>query len=214
MKLNIHVQNRLVQDKSLPMVIVGSDVESLYPSLDADQVAEIVHDAVMRSRITFDGVQYQEGARYIVLNSSEEECRSGPLKRVLPKRRFVNGTRPGVTGAGPMGAESGDQIQWKFRNMELTEFEKKLIIAKVMMIAVKTLFKSHVYSFAGKYFLQKVGGPIGLRSTCAVARLVMLWWDTKLLALVEENNLTLDEKTRYMDDVRLWLQSIRLGWRW
>jgi hypothetical protein len=148
------VQNRLVQDRSIPMVIVGSDVESLYPSLDADQVAEIVRDAVMRSRITFDGVHYQEGARYIVLNSSEKECRSGPLKRILPRRRFVNGTRPGVTGAGPMGAESGDQIQWKFRNVELTDLEKRLIIAKVMMISVKMLFTSHVYSFAGKQFLQ------------------------------------------------------------
>jgi hypothetical protein len=106
-----------------------------------------------------------------------------------------------------MGAESGDQIQWKFRNVELTDLEKRVIVAMVMKIAVRKLFKSHVYSFAGKHFLQKVGGPIGLRSTCAVARLVMLWWDTKLLAL------TLEEKTRYMDDVRLWLQSIRLGWR-
>jgi hypothetical protein len=65
-----------------------------------------------------------------------------------------------------------------------------------------------VYSFTGKYFLQKVGGPVGLRSTCAVARLVMLWLDTNLLALVEENNITLEERTRYMDDIRLWLKSI------
>jgi hypothetical protein len=132
--------NKLIQDRSTPKVIVGSDVESLYPSLDADQVAEIVYDAVMRATITFDGVHYQEGCRYIVLNSSEQECMASPLRSVLPRRRYVKGTRPRVTGAGPMGAESGDQKQWKFRNVELTDLEKKQIVAMVMKIAVKMLF--------------------------------------------------------------------------
>ena len=182
------VSNKLVQDRSTPMVIIGSDVESLYPSLDADQVAEIVYDAVMRATIAFEGVHYQEGCRYIVLNSSEQECMAGPLRRVLPRKRYVKGTRREVTGAGPMGPDSGDQIQWKFRNVQLTDMEKRQIVAMVMKIAVKKLFTSHVYPFAGRYFRQKVGGPIGLRSTCAVARLVMLWWDTKLLALVEEKH--------------------------
>ena len=50
------VPNKLVQDRSSPMVIIGSDVESLYPSLDADQVAEIVHDAVMRATIDIGSV--------------------------------------------------------------------------------------------------------------------------------------------------------------
>ena len=130
------VPNKLVQDRSSPMVIIGSDVESLYPSLDADQVAEIVHDAVMRATITFDGVHYQEGCRYIVLNKSEQECRASPLRRVLPRRRYVNGTRPGVTGAGPIGAESGDQNQWTFRNVELSDLEKRQIVVMVMKIAV------------------------------------------------------------------------------
>jgi hypothetical protein len=36
------VSNRLVQDRSTPMNIIGSDVEALYPSLEAVQVADIV----------------------------------------------------------------------------------------------------------------------------------------------------------------------------
>ena len=71
--------------------------------MEALQVAEIVFKAVMESKVEFDGVDYQEGSRYIALNMSEHECRTGPLGRVLPRRRFVNGVRPGVTGAGPMG---------------------------------------------------------------------------------------------------------------
>ena len=98
-----------MQDKSTNQVVVGSDVEALYPSLQDTKVAEIVFNAIMETKVGFEGVNYQEGARYIVLNCTEQECRLGPLGRVLPRRRFVNGTRPGVTGAGPMGAEVGDR---------------------------------------------------------------------------------------------------------
>ena len=83
-----------------------------------------------------------------------------------------------------------------------------------MHTAVMTLFKTHCYTFGGKYYLQKQGGPIGLRSTCCIARLVMIWWDKKLLELMGTSNMTLEECQRYMDDIRLWMYSIRLGWRW
>ena len=209
------MENRVVQDKAENMVIAGADVEALYPSLEDVQVAEIVFKAVLESKVEFEGVDYQEGARYIALNSSEQECRTGPLRRVLPRRRFVAGSRPGVTGAGPLGPEPGDQEQWVFKErIRLTKVEKRLIVATVLKMAVMMLFRSHVYSFGGKYFLQKAGGPIGLRSTCAIARIVMLWWDVELLTLMSNNNLSVMEKARYMDDIRLWLYSVRLGWRW
>ena len=76
---------------------------------------------------------------------------------------------------GKMGANVGDQEQWKFPSVKLTNLEKRLIVATVMRIAVITLFRTHTYSFGGRYYLQKAGGPIGLRSTCCIARLVMLW---------------------------------------
>ena len=114
-----------------------------------------------------------------------------------------------------MGPNSRDQEQWSFPpNIRLTSREKRMIVATVMKIAVLVLFRTHVYEFGGKFFLQKKGGPIGLRSTCCIARIVMLWWDEKLLSVVAKNNLTLRQKARYMDDIRLWLNSVRLGWRW
>ena len=153
-----------------------------------------------------------EGARYIALTSSEQECTLGPLRRVLPRRRSRNGTRPGITGVGPCGPDSGDQDQWKFKkNLVLSEEEKKLILAKVLHKAVLTLFQTHTYTFGGKFFLQKKGGHIGLRSTCCIARLVMVWWDRQLLAILKACNIGLEERMRYMDDIRLWCHSIRLG---
>ena len=93
------------------------------------------------------------------------------LKRVLTRRRYLNGVRPGVTGAGPAGASFGDQDQWEFPPLlvGLTKHEKQMIMAKVMHTAVLTLFKIHCYTFGGKFYLQKHGWPIGLRSTCCIA---------------------------------------------
>ena len=73
--------------------VVGSDVEALYPLL-------LDTKAIMETKVELEGVNYQEGARYIVLNYTEQECRLGPLGRVLPVRRYVKGTRPGITGSG------------------------------------------------------------------------------------------------------------------
>ena len=140
-----------------------------------------------------------------MLNCTEQECRLGPLGRVLPVRRYVKESRPGVTGAGPMGAEVGDQEQWKFPMVTLTGWEKKLLVATVMRIAVLMFFRTHKYSFGGRFFLQKSGGPIGFRSTCSIARLVMLWWDEELMELLVKNNIITNSEDRYMDDIRIWL---------
>ena len=143
----------------------------------------------------------------IALTSSEQECRLGPLKRVLPVRSSKNGTRPGITGEDPLSAETGSQDQWKFppQRNGLTEVEKRQITAQVMQKAVPAIFQTHTYSFAQKFFLQKRGRPIGLRSTCCVVRLVMMWWDQEFLEVVRKSNLTILGGARYMDDVRVLL---------
>ena len=60
------------------------------------------------------------------------------------------------------------------------------------------------------------GGTIGLHvhSTCYIARLVMVWWDRQLLSILKTCNISLEERMRYMDDIRLWCHYIRLGLRW
>ena len=43
----------------------------------------------------------------------------------------------------------------------------------MMMIGVTEMMNSRLYMFNNKILLQQAGGPIGLRATCAVARVVM-----------------------------------------
>ena len=126
-----------LQDYTVPMVIIGSDVVSLYPNLDVDLVVDRIRDEVLRTDLRFMNVDYLEATRYLVLNWSEEECRMSSLRRVLPHRRGRRGTRPGMRGAGPRGKQRGDQEQWEFRNdIILEEGEKKQILAEVIKLAV------------------------------------------------------------------------------
>ena len=203
-----------LQDFSTPMVAIGSDVVSMYPNLDVDLVVDMIGEEVKKSGVKWTNVDWLEAARYLALNWTEVECRSSPLRRILPYRRKNRGTRPGVTGAGPMGRERGDQEQWVFPTVTLTEGDKKELLASVIKIATQTMFQKHYYSFGGKKFNQKEGGPIGLRGTCAVARLIMQIFDGKWEAMLQKVGLTVHMMARYMDDCRTFLPPVRPGWRW
>ena len=108
------VENKYIQDRGVKIQVVGSDVAALYPSLEAIEVARIVYNSVMESEVKLSGVNFTEAARMLALTSSEQECRLGPLRRVLPVRRSKKGTRPGITGEDPLSADTESQDQWKF----------------------------------------------------------------------------------------------------
>ena len=77
-----------------------------------------------------------------------------------------------------MGKEVGDTEQWIFPEVTLTADERREILAAVTRLMVELMFDTHIYTFGGKLFKQAKGGPIGLRGTCALARLVMNVWDS------------------------------------
>ena len=203
-----------IQNFEVKMEVIGADVEALYPSLDMKECARIVEIEVMRSTVKWEDIDYLEGTRMIALNRSAQYCRSHPLQRVLPVRRKRTGSRPGVTGKGPMGPRRGDQEQWRFPTVKLTQEEKRMIVAEVVKIITEVMFETHLYTFGGKVYRQRRGGPIGLRGTCAIARLVMCHWDMRWKELMEKNRIRIEEYLRYMDDGRVFIYPIRPGWRW
>ena len=202
-----------LQDYQNPMVVLGMDVVSLYPNLDMEKVGDRVKEAVKKSTIKWEGINYMEAVRYIALNWSEEKCRGSNLRKFLPWRRKNNGTRPGIRGAGPRGPECGDTEQWVFPRVVLKPEDKLEILGTVLSIAVTELFKHHYYSFGGATYRQNAGGPIGLRATCAIARLVMQIFDEKWEGVLKRLNIVTWLITRYMDDGRTAMPPFKPGWR-
>ena len=87
-------------------------------------------------------------------------------------------------------------------------------IATVVKLATQAMFTHHFYGFAGLKFQQREGGPIGLRGTCSIARLIMQMFDLNWETQVVEAGLRIKLYIRYMDDGRLFLHTVKRGWRW
>ena len=170
----------------------------------------------METQVKFENVDFMEGARYIALNWDAKQCAASSLRRILPTRRGKRGARPGPKGEGPQGKEIGDQEQWVFPKVILTEDEKREIVATIISIATNALFENHFYHFGGEMKRQRDGGPIGLRGTCSIARLVLVMqvFDKKWRKRVEEAGLRLFLVLRYMDDGRVFMPPVKPGWRW
>merc|ERR1711884_276989 len=100
------------------------------------------------------------------------------------------------------------------RQKQLTEVEKKQILAEVVYIAVKTVFKNHLYQFEGVVRIQRQGGAIGGELTQIVARVVMDKWMEMFKEKMEKNNVNIFLAKKYVDDVNLLLQTLKKGTKW
>ena len=93
---------------------------------------------------------------------------------------------PGMTGAQAMKKRKVEDVtkeeEEKFTHpqREATEEEKLILFATALEIVVRFLFSNHLYQFGGQTFLQSKGGPIGMRLTMCVARIVMGEWGCRV----------------------------------
>ena len=78
------------------------------------------------------------------------------------------------------------------------------MISLAIEAGLTAVMRSHLYKFNQEVFLQKEGGPIGLKLTGAISRVFMLWWDREFLKRVESMTINLNWKlymySRYVDD--------------
>ena len=114
-----------------------------------------------------------------------------------------------------MGPHSNDEKLWHFpEGVELSDHEKRKVVAEVVAIGVRTMFATHVYNFGGRVFHQKVGGPIGLQSTGAIARVVMAMTDRRVKSKLIKDGIDTKLDARYVDDGRTLMHPIKAGWSW
>ena len=196
------------------IIIGGADVVGLYPACTAKHSGLVAKKVILKSSMKFEGVNYREAARYCAMMYDKFEIRANGIERVVPIRRHKKGSKPGVTGCGPMSKHKNDEELWLFPNMEPTELEKRRLLACCTEIGIRKAFSSHLYKFAGRTFLQLDGGPIGVRLAGAVARVVMGEWDLALSNIMKANKMLIWLICRYVDDVTVLMTALRKGTRW
>ena len=87
------------------------------------------------------------------------------IQMYLPKRRKMTGRPPSI---GTVGVES--RYEWPYTIEHINSKSKRKLMGLAMERAVVFFFKNFCYTFAGKKFIQKNGGPIGARLTLALAK--------------------------------------------
>ena len=170
-----------LQDENEEIVVVGSDVCSLYPSLDTVSSAAIARHAVQTSPVEIKDINYEAALVYFLLQGGEGYLRKAGLGNRIPLWLGKRKDLLRITGKSALNLD-----MWKFRNVGLTSVEKKVIASLVIESAVVTIMMTHVYKFSDKYYLQDNGGPIGLNSTCSLSSVVMCWWDKMWVRLLQK----------------------------
>ena len=81
---------------------------------------------------------------YIAMNKNLTSNLSG-MWNILPYRRKVGGTQPGMTSQGMMGKKEDLEKQWALKTKEITEEQQIEIIARVVEIAIRIVFENFCY---------------------------------------------------------------------
>ena len=99
--------------------------------------------------------------------------------------------------------------------MPLLKFQKKFLVNRSSVEqGLLAAMGGHLYNWHLEVKKKVEGLGIGSDLTRAVARLVMLDWDSKFINLVKENKLTLYSYTRYVDDTANGMAALPPGTRW
>ena len=194
------------------MCLLGLDVVALFPSMKSKNTGLIIRKQVLKSPLKIKGFNWKQGARYIVVNKKYTGD-LGCIWKILPYRRKVNGTAPGMKSK-EINSKKGDiESQWAFPPSEPTEQQEREIVARVAEIGVRVLFENFTYKFAGDAYKQTSGEPIGARVTMAAARIVMDEWGERYKGMLETAKLEIGMLTGYVDDVRQGSTCLRMGTR-
>ena len=105
-----------------------------------------------------------EALRYLAIHIDPWEMRQLGLGRVTPYRKSKQGTKPRVTNKFCLGPTEDDTSCWAFPCTELTALETRIVMAKLLSIAVNFLLSNHMYQFNDRIFLQIDGVPTGLNT--------------------------------------------------
>ena len=152
---------KVVQKEGLDnLCFIGHDVKSLFPSLKCIESARLTRHAVMNSDINVENFDHEMALRYMYIVGGRQLINKCGLSRLCP---VWLGDRADLITVG--GRKSKSTKSWKNTNRSVFPSEKKRIFACLLEIMVNVIMNTHVYFFAGKFYIQRNSGPSGLRST-------------------------------------------------
>ena len=197
-------------------MLIGSDVVSLFPSLSAEKTAEAVRNQILKSKMTWQNIDYDWIRLYLHLNEKLVD-NIDKIKHLLPcKKKNRRGVESGMHSRECMKRHlllNSESSCWTWPKVELKESDKKELLATTISVAIKFFFGHFTYTFGGQDYLQLAGGPIGARLTMAVARLVLQEWSEHFKDILDKAKITELLRGIYVDDGRNVISKLRSNMR-
>ena len=179
-------------------VLLGSDVSALFPSLSAENTAKAVKNQILKSKIEWQNIDGKWLTLYLKLNEDNIDAKElESVKCYLPKRIGTRGKAPGMNSY-----KIEEKYEWPQSVEYLNGPMKSKMLGLAMERAIIFFFTNFTYTFGGRIYLQKSGGPIGARITMAVARLVMQEWKKAYDIILKNSNIKEILSGLYVDDGR------------
>ena len=190
-------------------ILLGADVEALYPNMDKIVTGQLMYKAVMECDIDFSGFDYERLSVYLLLVLGASVMTKCGLGDCIPSRRDTR------TNARSLGAKCNkDMGEWRHKSYNFTVMKKRMMVGRLLQVLTTVLMSSSCYSFGGKLYRQKGGAGIGKRGSACVAKCVMSLWDKLWANKQMLHGLSVALLVRYIDDIRIYLHPINNGWSW
>ena len=198
------------------LVAFSMDVEKLFPSLKAEEVAKVVAKEYLKSKLNIK-VDNAELSLYLAIVKDPSEIETLGLKEVINTRRGTRGAKPGITTSEILKEDRSSKFNPPER--EPTMEESKLMFSLALEEAIKAVMSNHLYSFNGEVKRQESGGPIGLKLSGSLAKVYMLYWSRCFIeamgrAMVGITSFMLYLLKIYVDDTNLLCEVLPPGSRY
>ena len=161
---------------------------------------------------------------YLAVTCTNKDRVDNKLQGLLPRRKTNKNDPPTVLTSHT--DEVVERWWYPMPPEKLTREQKKLVMACVVEQMVRVVFSTHYYEWEGVLFKHMEGGPIGLRASGPVARIIMDYYLDSMKTLAERTvdlhsiNPILYEKIelrliqKYVDDVFVAADKLRGGTKW
>ena len=102
-------------------------------------LGQVCYRVAIETEIEIQDVNFKEATRFLAMKMSKQEVVNHELRKFIPKRKHINGTRPTMASAlakGP-GNIKDEEEQWEWPNVVLTKCDRKRINAEVLKLFVQ-----------------------------------------------------------------------------
>jgi hypothetical protein len=213
---NLFQQGQSKKGEGTGGVTIGSlDVVSMFPNLKAVFISKLAAQAMLETQVDFQSIDIQMVGIYLALNFPRTELIKLGLSEFIPIRLVKNGGKSKIKiSSKECRSPQLSKEKWAFSPKTPNQEQRKLMLSKAIEVGVRECFRNHLYTFNGEVYRQTDGGPIGLRLSMAISRVVMAMWDKKLMELGSETGWLIHMLKRYVDDVTAVLATLKCGVRW